>query len=78
MNAQNNLARTTREVNTAVGGGRVKYDVTVPAGTLCKRLGAIWVVQNLSWLPKTDGAYHDAYYRGIQIAEADLDIGGEE
>lgn len=67
-----NLARTKVEVKTDVGGGSFKYPVTVPTGTLCRNLGTHWVVQQLDWLSKSDGAYHDAFYRGIVINESDL------
>lgn len=66
-------AVTSREVSTTVGGGAIQYPVTVPEGTLCKMVGNRWVVQSLGWLPKNSGAYHDAYYRGITINEADLE-----
>lgn len=68
------LARTKVEVKTSVGGGSIKYDVTVPVGTMCRNLGGRWVVDQLSWLDKRSGAYHDAHYRGIAVNESDLDL----
>lgn len=64
--------RTAREVRTTVGGGRVQYPVTVPAGVRCVPLGNCWVVDDLSWLSPQDGAWHDAEHRGIVVSEVDL------
>lgn len=67
------IRRTSKEIKTTVGGGSIKYDVTVPKGVLCRNLGTHWVVDQLSWLDKNSGAYHDAFYRGITVNESDLE-----
>lgn len=72
---QPKLARTTEEVKTTVGQGGFQYEVTVPSGTLCSDLGTHWVVQDLRWLDKSSGAYHDAHYRGIKMDPKHLDLG---
>lgn len=55
------------------GAGRVGYDVTVPAGTLCHKLdggSATWVVADLSFITdKNSILYHDADHYGIRIPE---------
>lgn len=72
MKKQSKFARLKNEVKTSVGAGEIKYDVTVPSGTLCRNLGNRWVVQELGWLNKLSCAYHDARHRGILIDPKNL------
>lgn len=67
------IRRTNKEIKTTVGGGSIQYDVTVPKGTICRDLGGRWVVDQLAFLDKSSGAYHDAHYRGITVNEEDLE-----
>jgi hypothetical protein len=47
-------ARTKRQLDIQWGVGRIKYDLSIPAGTVCHFLGPQWVVGDLSWLHKAE------------------------
>lgn len=64
------------KVTFAPGGSRFKYDVTVPAGTRCKKLDGgsdPWVVADLRFIEdKHSIMYSDAGIYGIRIPEDKL------
>lgn len=68
------IAFTKRDVEATVGPN--KYDILVPAGTLCKRLDAgdsPWVVEDLTFIKDNHSIlYHDADHHGIRIPESEL------
>lgn len=67
------VGKTTQEIRTEIGKGHFKYPVVIPTGTRCHFLqDSHWVVADLSWLPRSDGAYHDADYYGIVVTEDQL------
>lgn len=65
---------TTEELTVTFGAtGSWKYEVTVPAGTRCKKLdggSTPWVVEDLSFIEdKRSIMYSDADIYGIRIPE---------
>lgn len=70
-------AVTKEELTVTFGAtGCSKYEVTVPAGTRCKKLdggSSTWVVDDLSFIEdKRSIMYSDADIYGIRISEAML------
>lgn len=67
-------AHTVEEITTVVGPSN--YQVTVPAGTLCKKLeggSPTWVVEDLRFIEDKNGIlYSDADIYGIRIPEDKL------
>ncbi|HIH2751420.1 TPA: hypothetical protein ACYLN4_007257 [Burkholderia lata] len=64
---------TTEELAVTFGPGRLKHEVTVPAGTKCRKLEGgdnPWVVSDLTFIAdKNGGMYWDADHYGIRISE---------
>ncbi|GBG14532.1 DNA-directed RNA polymerase subunit omega [Novimethylophilus kurashikiensis] len=64
---------TKEELQLTFGAGRMRYDVTVPAGTRCRKLdgGADpWVVCDLGFIEdKRSILYSDADIYGIRVPE---------
>lgn len=70
-------ARTTEELHVSFGpSGGAQHNVTVPAGTLCRKLdggSSPWVVSDLSFIEDARSfLYHDADIYGIRIPEDKL------
>ncbi|WP_432263367.1 hypothetical protein [Cupriavidus sp. TMH.W2] len=67
--------KTSEEITTTFGasGSHFKYTVTVPAGTVCRKLDGgsdPWVVGDLSFIEDKNGIlYSDADIYGIRIPE---------
>ena len=47
-------ARTKRQIDMSWGVGHFKYDLAIPAGTVCHLLPGRWVVGDLRWLHKAE------------------------
>lgn len=72
---------TTREleIKWTVSGSQMEYFHVVPEGTRCAGLlggdGSLrWVVDDLSWMPKSDFAHFDADHHGIDVPEDAIDV----
>lgn len=71
-------AKTARELSVqfSSAGSRMSHDVTVPAGTQCRKLDGgdnPWVVADLSFIEDKQGLlYWDADHYGIRIPEEEL------
>jgi hypothetical protein len=71
-------AKTSKELEVKFGasGSRFQYDVTVPAGTACRKLDGgsdPWVVSDLSFIEDKKGImYSDAGIYGIRVPEEHL------
>ncbi len=65
--------RTKDEIRTTFAVSRMRYDITIPKGTRCRRIregstiGKFWV-DDLSWIDRNDGfLMHDATHYGIVL-----------
>jgi len=70
------VGETRTELTLEFGPGKLKSEVTVPAGTRVIKLdggSAPWVVDDLRFMEdKNSIAYHDAEHYGIHISEAEV------